>query len=120
MGILPNLSFNGLKQSKMEIEEGSACVLWYEIQIRIGWNHIFHQLLMQGEETSRDWLISTCFNKTFWKVAVSLAEYESFFCYLFFHWSMPKEEKLNQILQSLIDQNLAKKKNYQLMKAKEV
>ena len=33
---------------------------------------------------------------------------------------MPKEEKSNQILQSLINQNLAEKKNYPLMKAKEV
>ena len=32
----PNLSFNGLKQREMEIEEGSARVLWYETQLLIG------------------------------------------------------------------------------------
>ena len=38
----------------MEMEEGSACVSWYERQLLIGPNHIFHRLLMErlGNESS--------------------------------------------------------------------
>ena len=35
----------------MEMEEGSACVSWYERQLLIGPNHIFHRLLMEGRES---------------------------------------------------------------------
>ena len=36
----------GLKQNEMEMEEGSACVSWYERQLLIGPNHIFHRILV--------------------------------------------------------------------------
>ena len=35
----------------MEMEEGSARVSWYERQLLIGPNHIFHRLLMEGRES---------------------------------------------------------------------
>ena len=47
----PNCSFIGRKQREMEMEEGSARVSWYERQLLIGPNHIFHRLLMEGRES---------------------------------------------------------------------
>ena len=44
-------SFIGRKQREMEMEEGSARVSWYERQLLIGPNHIFHRLLMEGRES---------------------------------------------------------------------
>ena len=44
-------SFIGRKQKEMEMEEGSARVSWYERQLLIGPNHIFHRLLMEGRES---------------------------------------------------------------------
>ena len=35
-GYSRNLSFNGLKQREIELEEGSARVSWYETQLLIG------------------------------------------------------------------------------------
>ena len=35
------------------MEEGSARVSWYERQLLIGPNHIFHCLLMEGREGSK-------------------------------------------------------------------
>ena len=35
-GLIMNLSFNGLKQREIELEEGSARVSWYETQLLIG------------------------------------------------------------------------------------
>ena len=35
----PNLSFNDLKQMEIEIKEGSARVLWYEMQVLLCQNH---------------------------------------------------------------------------------
>ena len=39
------------KQREMEMEEGSARVSWYERQLLIGPNHIFHRLLMEGRKS---------------------------------------------------------------------
>ena len=44
-------SFIGQKQREMEMEEGSARVSWYERQLLIGPNHIFHRLLVEGRES---------------------------------------------------------------------
>ena len=45
-------SFVGLKQRELEMEEGSACVSWYERLILIGPNNFCYRLLMKGSESS--------------------------------------------------------------------
>ena len=42
---------NFRKQMEMEMEEGSARVSWYERQLLVGPNHIFHRLLMEGRKS---------------------------------------------------------------------
>ena len=46
------------------MEKGSALVSWYERQLLIGPNHIFHRLLMEGRESFERLGDKSYFDKT--------------------------------------------------------